>query len=120
MAEHNLLKTHRVTADGTSAGKNKQLKPILITLVKIQRVPVKKKGTDAATKMLEAAYKRFKAVKNRWPCLQLLREQGSEKLAHQVISCSVLDCLSSCGRMVGMAGVVVGGAIRYGLSCSGL
>ena len=35
-------KTHRVTADGTSAGKNAQLKPILMTLVKIQRVPVKK------------------------------------------------------------------------------
>ena len=35
-------KTHRVTADGVSAGKNAQLKPILMTLVKIQRVPVKK------------------------------------------------------------------------------
>ena len=35
-------KTHRVTADGTSAGKNALLKPILMTLVKIQRVPVKK------------------------------------------------------------------------------
>jgi hypothetical protein len=35
-------KTHRVTADGISAGKNAQLKPILTTLVKIQRVPVKK------------------------------------------------------------------------------
>ena len=34
-------KTHRVTADGISAGKNKQLKPILMTLVKIHRVPVK-------------------------------------------------------------------------------
>lgn len=34
--------THRVTADGTSAGKNPQLKPILMTLVEIQRVPVKK------------------------------------------------------------------------------
>jgi len=36
-------KAHRVTADGTSAGKNALLKPILMTLVKIQRVPVKKK-----------------------------------------------------------------------------
>lgn len=36
-------KTHRVSADGTSAGKHKQLKPILMTLVKIQRVPAKKK-----------------------------------------------------------------------------
>jgi len=35
-------KTHRVTADGISAGKNPQLKPILMTLVNIQRVPVKK------------------------------------------------------------------------------
>ena len=35
-------KTHRVTADGISAGKNAQLKPILMTLVKIQRVPVEK------------------------------------------------------------------------------
>ena len=35
-------KTHRVMADGISAGKNKQLKPILMTLVKIQREPVKK------------------------------------------------------------------------------
>lgn len=35
-------KTHRVTADGTSAGKNSQLKPILMTLVKIQRVPLQK------------------------------------------------------------------------------
>jgi hypothetical protein len=35
-------KTHRVNADGIAAGKNKQLKPILMTLVKIQRVPVKK------------------------------------------------------------------------------
>ncbi len=35
-------KTHRVTADGISAGKNPQLKPILMMLVKIQRVPVKK------------------------------------------------------------------------------
>ncbi len=35
-------KTHRVNADGTSADKNKQLKPILMTLVKIQRVRVKK------------------------------------------------------------------------------
>jgi hypothetical protein len=35
-------KTHRVTADGTSAGKHPQLKPILMTLVKIQRVPVEK------------------------------------------------------------------------------
>lgn len=34
--------THRVTADGISAGKNAQLKPILMTLVRIQRVPVKK------------------------------------------------------------------------------
>jgi hypothetical protein len=34
--------THRVTADGISAGKNAQLKPILMTLVKIQRVPVEK------------------------------------------------------------------------------
>lgn len=33
-------KTHRVTADGTSAGKNVQLRPILMTLVKIQRAPV--------------------------------------------------------------------------------
>ncbi len=36
-------KTHRVTADGTSASKNALLKPILMTLIKIQRVPVKKK-----------------------------------------------------------------------------
>ena len=36
-------KTHRVTADGILAGKNAQLKPILKALVKIQRVPVKKK-----------------------------------------------------------------------------
>jgi hypothetical protein len=35
-------KTHRVTTDGTSAGKHVQLKPILMTLVKIRRVPVKK------------------------------------------------------------------------------
>ena len=35
-------KTHRVTADGTSAAKHAQLQPILITLVRIQRVPVKK------------------------------------------------------------------------------
>jgi hypothetical protein len=35
-------KTHRVTADGISAGKNAQLKPILLTLIKIQRVPVEK------------------------------------------------------------------------------
>ena len=35
-------KTHRVIADGTSAGKNAQLKPILMALVKIQRVPMKK------------------------------------------------------------------------------
>jgi hypothetical protein len=35
-------KTHRVTADGTSAGKNEQLKPILTTLIKIQRLPVNK------------------------------------------------------------------------------
>ena len=35
-------KTHRVTADGISAGKNAQLKPVLMTLVNIQRVPVKK------------------------------------------------------------------------------
>jgi hypothetical protein len=34
--------THRVTADGISAGKNAQLKPILMTLVKIQRVPITK------------------------------------------------------------------------------
>jgi len=36
-------KLHRVTADGIAAGKNAQLKPILMMLVKIQRVPVKKK-----------------------------------------------------------------------------
>ena len=36
-------KTYRVTADGVSAGKNAQLKPILKTLVNIQRLPVKKK-----------------------------------------------------------------------------
>lgn len=36
-------KTHRVTADGIAAGKNAQLKPILMILIKIQRVPVKKK-----------------------------------------------------------------------------
>jgi hypothetical protein len=35
-------KTHRVTADGISAGKNAQLKPILMTLTRIQRVPIKK------------------------------------------------------------------------------
>ena len=34
--------THRVTADGISAGKNAQLKPILMTLVKIQRVRVER------------------------------------------------------------------------------
>lgn len=34
-------KTHRVTADGISASKNSQLKLILMTLVKIQRAPVK-------------------------------------------------------------------------------
>ena len=33
--------THRVTVDGTSAGNDAQLKPILMTRVKIQRVPVK-------------------------------------------------------------------------------
>jgi hypothetical protein len=35
-------KTYRVTVDGTSAVKNAQLKPILMTLVTIQRVLVKK------------------------------------------------------------------------------
>lgn len=35
-------KTHRVIADGTSAGKHSQFKPILMTLVTIQRAPVKK------------------------------------------------------------------------------
>ena len=35
-------KTHKVTADGISAGKHDQLKPILKTLNKIQRMPVKK------------------------------------------------------------------------------
>ncbi len=35
-------KVHRVTADGVSASKHAQLKPILMTLVKIQRVPAKK------------------------------------------------------------------------------
>ena len=35
-------KTHRVNADGIAAGKNALLKPILMTLNKIQRVPVKK------------------------------------------------------------------------------
>ena len=35
-------KVRRVTADGTSAGKHKRLKPILMMLVKIQRVPLKK------------------------------------------------------------------------------
>ena len=35
-------KTYHVTADGISAGKNAQLKPILMMLVKIQRVRVKK------------------------------------------------------------------------------
>ncbi|MCA9068025.1 MAG: hypothetical protein KDA84_03845 [Planctomycetaceae bacterium] len=34
-------KTHRVTADGTVARKNAYLKPILMTLFKIQRMPVK-------------------------------------------------------------------------------
>ena len=34
-------KTHRVTADGTSAAQNAQLEPILMMLVRIQRVPLK-------------------------------------------------------------------------------
>jgi hypothetical protein len=35
-------KTHRITADGIAANKNKYLKPIMKTLLQIQRAPIKK------------------------------------------------------------------------------